>query len=152
RAFQGGQEAGQYLATGGDLGIQLQVFSTAPALAAAEVLDAFCHTVTIVFVDRALLEKGDDALWDWLSECWTVTNASKGRHAMLAVAMDERVGRDYTQKRAPFEVHQLLHVHSLGESALRPAMLALRVLHECRLRLAEALPKVAGQTPGHLRL
>lgn len=152
RSFQGGEEAGNYLATGDDLGIQLEIFSSAPVLAPSETLDAFCHTVTVVFIDRALLDKGGDALWDWLAQCWTLTTASNGRHTMLAIAMDERMGRLYSGKRASLASHQLMQVHDLGESAIRPAMLALRVLHECRVRLAEALPKVPGETPGHLRL
>ena len=152
RAFQGGEEAGNYLATGDDLGIQTEIFSTVPALAPAHVLDAFCHTVTVVFIDRALLDKAGDPMWDWLAECWTLTSASNGRHAMLAIAMDERTGHLYSKKRPSLASHQLLQVHDLGESAIRPAMLALRVLHECRVRLAEALPKVPGATAGHLRL
>jgi hypothetical protein len=152
RAFQGGEEAGNYLATGDDLGLQLGIFSTAPILTPAKMLDAFCHTVTVVFVDRALLDKGGDSLWDWLAECWSLTSASNGRHAMLAVAMDERMGRLYSDKRPSMKTHQLLQVHDLGESAIRPAMLALRVLHECRIRLAEGLPKIPGETVGHLRL
>jgi hypothetical protein len=152
RALQGGEEAGNYLATGDDLGIQLEIFSTPPPLAPANTLDAFCHTVTVVFIDRALLDKAGDPIWDWLAECWTLTSASNGRHAMLAIAMDERTGRLYSGKRPSLVSHQLLQVHVLGESAIRPAMLALRILHECRLRLAEGLPKVPGETAGHLRL
>jgi hypothetical protein len=152
RAFQGGIEAGNYLATGDDLGIQMQEFSTAPPLAADQLLDTFCHTVTVVFGDRALLEKGDDAVWDWLADCWNKTRSSNGRHAMLAIAMEERAARSYSAKRAPLGSHQLLQVANLGEDAIRPTMLALRVLHECRLRLAESLPEVPGETPGFLRL
>lgn len=152
RAFQGGEEAGNYLATGDDLGVQLEMFSDLPALAPAQVLDAFCHTVTVVFADRALLDKGGDPLWDWLAECWTRTGASNGRHAMIAVAMDERTGRLYSDKRPSLGSHQLLPVHDLGETGIRPAMLALRVLHESRLRLAGALFAPAGATPGHLHL
>ena len=96
RAFQGGEEAGNYLATGDDLGLQLEIFPGVPVLDPAHALDAFSHTVTVVFIDRGLLDKGGDQLWDWLSRCWTLTGASNGRHAMLAVAMDERVGRLYT--------------------------------------------------------
>jgi hypothetical protein len=152
RAFQGGEEAGNYLATGDDLGIQLELFSTAPALEPAKTLDSFCHTLTVVFIDRALLDKGGDPMWDWLAECWTLTSASNGRHAMLAIAMDERTGRLYSGKRPSLTTHQLLQVHDLGESAIRPPMLALRVLHECRARLADGLPKAAGETAAHLRL
>lgn len=152
RAFQGGKDAGNYLASGDDLGIQLEVFSTAPALDAAQMLEAFCHTVTVVLVDRTLLDKGDDALWDWLSECWALAGASNGRHAVLAVPMDERIGRLFSAKRPALASLQLLQVHDLGEIAIRPAMLALRLLHECRVRLAEALPKIPHENPGHLRL
>lgn len=152
RAFQGGEEASNYLATGEDLGIQLKVFSATPTLDPAHTIEAFCHTVTVVFVDHALLGKGEDAIWDWLAECWTLTSASNGRHAMLAVAMDERMGRQYSNKRPTLASHQLLQVHNLGESSIRPAMLALRVLHECRVRLAEALPVSPGHTAGYLRL
>ncbi len=152
RAFQGGKEAGNYLATGEDLGIQLEVFASKPPLGPSQTLDAFCHTVTVVFIDRALLNNAGDELWDWLAECWAVTSASNGRHAMLAVAMDERTGREYSNKRQALASHQLLQVHHLAESALRPAMLALRVLHECRVLLAQALPAAPGQVAGYLRL
>src|SRR5215469_14693847 len=73
RGFQGGIEAGNYLATGDDLGIQLEVFSTAPPLGPAQTLDNFCHAVIVFFVDHALLNHGGAALWDWLAECWTIT-------------------------------------------------------------------------------
>jgi hypothetical protein len=71
---------------------------------------------------------------------------------MIPVAMDERVGRLYATKRPAFANHELLQVHDLGESAIRPAMLALRVLHECRVRLAEALPRASTEPAGYLRL
>jgi hypothetical protein len=152
RAFQGGEEAGNYLATGDDLGIQLEIFPDVPVLDPAHALDAFCHTVTVVFIDRELLDNGSDRLWDWLAQCWDFTNSSHGRHAMLPVVMDERVGRLYTSKRPAFANQQLLQVHDLGEIAIRPAMLALRVLHECRVRVAEALPRVSAEPAGYLRL
>jgi hypothetical protein len=152
RAFQGGEASGNYLPTAEDLGVQLEVFNSVPPQPPAQTLDAFCHTVSVVFIDRSLLDTGDNKLWDWLAECWTVTSASNGRHAMLAVTLEERLGRTYVGKRKAFESHQLLPAHQLGESAIRPAMLALRVLHECRVRLAEALPKASTAPPGYLRL
>lgn len=152
RAFQGGRDTRNYLATGEDLGIQLGVFSAAPAHGAAKTLDAFCHTVTIVLVDQALMDKTDDALWDWLAECWASTSASNGRHAMIAVPMDERIGHRFSAKRSTLASNQMLSLHDLGERAIRPAMLSLRILHECRARLAEALPNVPAQSAGHLRL
>ncbi len=152
RAFQGGKEARNYLATGEDLGIQIEVFGGAPALGAASVLDSFCHTVTVVLADSTLLDKGNDALWDWLADCWSQTCGSDGRHSMLVVALDERVGKRFLAKRPDFASLQLLQVHSLGESAIRPAMFALFLLHECRVRLAEALVPSLGFNAGHLKL
>lgn len=152
RAFQGGKEAGEYLATGEDLGIQLELFSDTPPQAAPETLDAFCHTLVVVFADQVFLSKSSVALWDWLVSCWTHTDASNGRHLMLVVAMDERQGRAFTAKRPELEALQLLLVYDLGEYAIRPAMLALRILHECRVLLATALPTTNGHRPGYLKL
>lgn len=142
RAFQGGKEAGGYLATGEDLGIQLEVFSTVPRLGSsvARTLDSFGHTLTIVLVDSGLLNRGGEALWDWLAECWRHTDGSNGRHAMLAVPIEERIGDQFSRKRPALETLQLQQVQDLDERAIRPAMLALRILHECRLLLASALP------------
>ncbi len=151
RAFQGGREAGGYLATGEDLGIQLEVFSAAPELGASEVLESFSHTLTIVLLDRGLLSVGD-ALCNWLAECWRVTKGSKGRHALLVVPMDERIGQQFLAQCPALATLQLLLAHDLGEHAIRPAMLALRLLHECRILLAAALPSTHGHKSGYLRL
>jgi hypothetical protein len=152
RAFQGGKDAGEYLATGEDLGIQLELFADTPPQAAPETLDAFCHTLMVVFADQAFLSKSPAALWDWLVGAWTHADASNGRHLMLVVAMVEREGRTFLNKRPDFAPIQLLQTHSLGEHAVRPAMLALRILHECRVLLATALPALDGHRPGYLRL
>lgn len=151
RAFQGGKESGGYLATGEDLGVQLEVFSAVPRTgwSAAQTLDSFGHTLTIVLVDRMLLNRGGEPLWDWVSECWRHTGGSDGRHAMLVVPMGERLGHQFSGKRPALETLQLLRVHALGERAIRPGMLALRVLHECRVLLASALP--LAPAPGHPR-
>src|SRR6266545_3038070 len=69
RAFQGGKEAGDYLATGEDLGIQLEVFANAPLREPAQTVEGFRHTVAVVLVDRALLDE-PDGLWDWLAQYW----------------------------------------------------------------------------------
>jgi hypothetical protein len=69
-------------------------------LPASQTIENFCHTLTIVLIDHALLDKGDDSLWDWLAECWTHTNASRGRHSILAVPMEERLGDQFSQKRS----------------------------------------------------
>lgn len=152
RAFQGGKEAGGYLATGDDLGIQLEIFSGASPNSVAHTLDSFSHTLTVVLVDTEFLAKSDEALWDWLAQCSLHTSASNGRHAMLVVAMEERLGDGFAKNRAALATLQWRPVHELGERAIRPAMLALLVLHECRLLLANALPAVAGNPAGYLRL
>jgi hypothetical protein len=151
RAFQGGKEAGGYLATGEDLGIQLEVFSAAPELRASEVLESFSHTLTIVLLDGALLSV-DDALCNWLAECWQVTKGSNGRHAMLVVAMDERIGKQFLAQCSTLGTLQLLLAYDLGEHAIRPAMLALRLLHEARILLAASVPSAHGHKSGYLRL
>jgi hypothetical protein len=146
------KETGGYLATGDDLGIQLEIFDSAPGRTPAETLDTFCRTLTIVLVDHKLLENGGDLLWDWLSTCWHHTTASNGRHSMFAIPMDERIGHAFSAMRPALNRLQLLQVHDLGERTIRPAMLSLRMLHECRILLASALPSVPGAKPGHLRL
>jgi len=154
RAFQGGKEAGGYLATGEDLGIQLEVFATAPPTRAAETLDTFCHTLTIVLIDRDLLDKGGDALWDWLADCWTHVDGSNGRHGMIAVPFEERLGEQFGAKRAALATLQVRPVQELGERAVRPTMLALLALHECRVLLAGGLRQTGpvGTPTGFLRL
>lgn len=152
RAFQGGRESGGYLATGEDLGIQLKVFSAAPGLIAAQTLDSFCHTLTVLLLDRAFLDKADAPLWDWLAECWLLTSESRGRHAMLAITMDERIGHSFSTMRPALASLQILPVYDLGERAIRPAMLAIRLLHECRILLSSVLPTAHDHKSGYLRL
>jgi hypothetical protein len=150
-AFQGGRQVGPYLATGEDLGIQLQVFSQAPPLRPAETVEGFRHTLIVALVDRAMLDKAEPAVWDWLAEYWELARASQGRHALLAVPMEERIGDAFLRKRPSLANLQLLQHYSLGERAIRPAMLALRLLHECRRLLATGLTADGGNA-GHLRL
>jgi len=68
--------------------------------------------------------------------------------------MDERLGDQFAQKHPAFGTLQLRSLHELGERAIRPAMLALLLLHESRVLLAEGLPQAltAGSIPGHLKL
>lgn len=152
RVFQGGKDAGGYLANGEDLGIQFEIFSAAPKVTVPEVFGSFGHTLTVVLIDRALLEKTDATLWDWLEGCWSRTKDSGGQHAMIALALDERVGSQFSEKRTALGSLQLLQAEKLGERAIRPAMFALRVLHECRILLAAALRSVGGHRAGYLRL
>jgi hypothetical protein len=139
RSFQGGKDAAGYLATGEDLQIQLQIFPGAPPHSAAQLLDGFDHTLTLVLIDMEFLRTGDATLWDWLGDCWRHTDASAGRHAMLAVPMEERLGDQFGRKNDAVQSLQVRPVQELDERAIRPALLALRVLHECRLLLAAAV-------------
>src|SRR5437870_10935508 len=73
RAFQGGKEAGGYLVSGDDLGVQLEVFSDVPrsGQSPAETTESFCHTLIMVLVDNALLNQAGNPLWNWLAQCCT---------------------------------------------------------------------------------
>ncbi|HZC97658.1 MAG TPA: toll/interleukin-1 receptor domain-containing protein [Bradyrhizobium sp.] len=152
RSFKGGKETGGYLATGEDLKIGYKELAGAHPQPAAEVLDAFCHSLVVVLVDRMLL-KADAATWNWIADCWTHVSASKGRHAMIAFPMEESIGDEFAGKPG-LQRLQVQAVQFLGERAIRPTMAALRVLHEVRVLLARglALPPAAGQPPGFLRL
>ena len=151
-ALQGGKDTRNYSATGADLGIQSEIYESTPAFPAPDTLDSFCHTVSVVLVDNGLLSKCDALTWDWLEACWNHVRASNGRHAMILVALDERVGKQFLAKRPGFSTLQTLQVHSLGETAIRPAMLSLFLLHECRVRLSQALASSLGFNPAPLKL
>ena len=151
-AFQGGKEAGAYIAVGADLGIQLGTFADAPPSPASSMLDEFCHTLVVVLVDTVLLEK-PIALRDWLAACFRhVSGSTGGRHRMLPLAMDERVAARFARLDG-LAGCQVQAMQSFGERAIRPAMVALRVLHEARVLLANGLKRVGGPEPtGFLRL
>lgn len=154
RAFHGGREIGGYAAVGDDLGIQIEIYGCAPPQTVDEKLAGFCHAVVVVLVDRQMLEQSDAGLWDWLAQCWERCDASDGRHAMIVLPLEERQAGAFTAKRPALLTLQIRPVQELGERSLRPAMIALLALHECRRALASALPAlaVAGQPPGFLRL
>jgi hypothetical protein len=153
RAFQGGKDVGGYVATGEDLGVQLKVFSDAPSDPAAEVLDSFCHTLTLVLADTALVHRDRQALHDWLAACWARSDASRGRHRMIVIPMEERIGAQFSSLPG-LETLQTRPVQTLGEYAIRPAMVGLLALHEARVLLAEGLGQrdTSGQPAGRLRL
>lgn len=145
RAFQGGKDAANYLGTGVDLGVQLEVFDKTPPLPPPQKLDAFCHTLVIVLVDRNLLDKSTDLVQQWLAACWKHVDGSNGRHRMLAIPMEERLGMRFSATPG-LELLQVRPVQDFGEYALRPTMLALLALHEARLLLAR--PLQGGQQRG----
>jgi hypothetical protein len=155
RAFQGGKEAGGYLASGDDLAVQLSPFGAAPTRPADEMLDDFCHTLVIVLVDRHMLDATSAAsVLAWLGACWTHCRASRGRHAMFVLPMEERQVAELARREPVLGSLQIRAAHELGERAVRHAMFALRVLHESRVLLARAMSVVAdaGAEPGFLRL
>lgn len=152
-ALQGGKDVGAYVVSGADLGVQLEVFSGVPPMDAGPFLDNFCHTLILVLADNEFL-KADDKPFEWLAACFAHASRSSGRHRMLAYAMEERLGAKFAARRG-LEGCQIKPVQEFGEFAIRPAMLALRVLHEARVLLASALPgQGAGPSvpPGFLRL
>lgn len=142
-AFQGGKTAAMHKS----LDIQSGIFAAAPPCSVKNQLEGFCHTLAVVLIDQALLQQGGEDLWDWLADYWQ-TARQDGRCKLLPVAMDERVGEAFTKKRHGLDRVQLLQATTLGERAQRPEVLALRLLHECRVLLAKAL----FHTSCHLRL
>lgn len=155
RAFQGGKEVGGYVASGVDLAVQLSPFGAVPSRPADELLDDFCHTLVIVLVDRSMLEAASAAsLLGWLAACWTHCRASQGRHAMFVLPMEERQAAELARREPILETLQVRAAHELGERAVRPAMFALRILHESRVLLARATPigAHAPAEPGFLKL
>lgn len=150
-AFQGGREASAYIVAGADLGVQLEMFEDAPPFAAETLSDAFCHTLVIVLVDLQLLAAGD-SLRDWLGSFSRHASGSRGRHRLLPLAMEERLA-DRFARLDGLEGCQVQAVQLFGERAIRPAMVALRALHEARVLLAAGMPPHEGQGPaGFLRL
>lgn len=150
RAFQGGKDAGGYLATGEDLDIQLEVYSEAPGTSVDANLSSAGHTLVVVLVDHHLLAI-DGPLWEWFEKCWEHVRNELDRHRMLVVPLTERVGQAFAAKSEALSSIQQLQVHALGEPAARPARLAMRVLHSARELLASAVRKAEG-SPSRLRL
>src|SRR6266576_1880799 len=70
-AFQGGDESLGYVGGGEDLNIPLRVFHQAPEVeqTASDFLDSVPHSVTIVLLDRHLLDHDTQALYDSLPIC-----------------------------------------------------------------------------------
>lgn len=153
QAFQGGKDARTYVPAGEDLGIDVKPFTGVPKYTVPELLDCTCHTLIILLVGQGFLEKGDDSVWDWLLECWRHVRASNKRHAMMPVVLNDEVGREIARKRKEFGDVQVLDAATLGEFSIRPAMLALRLLHESRRLLARAIPSLGNDAQsGFLRL
>jgi hypothetical protein len=147
RAVRGGRDTSGYLTTGDDLGeglgIQLRTFDAeVPNRPAAAVLDECCHTCVIVLVDDTLLNS--PALLDWLDQCWAHVRASDGRHAALAVPATERQAGDFAGKRPSLGALQIRSADTYGERAVRPAMVALFMLHTCRTLLSRSLTRAEG--------
>ena len=146
-AIRGGKDLGGYLTSGEDLGeglgIQLRTFGKErPPTDAGPMLDETCHTLVIVLIDSALLAS-DDVL-EWLEQCWAHVRASNGRHAVLPLAMTERLGGEFASKRNfTLGAFQIRSAETFGERAVRPAMVAMLVLHTCRALLARGLARAS---------
>jgi hypothetical protein len=152
QAFQGGKQGGHYFSTGDDLGIQCQAFSGTPPVSPDQILGQTSHTLAVVLVDRALLDKTDESFWDWVSAFWSFIDSSGGQHGIMVVPMEERLGHAFGRRRKELQTVQVCDLHEFGEWAIRPAILALRLIHEARILLTDALPASHDHKSGHLRL
>jgi hypothetical protein len=150
RAFQGGKAPGPYLATGDDLGIQLRVFSEAPPFSVDELHADFAHTVVVVLIDHGLVQADAD-LWAWLDECAAKTLSSSDNR-LLCYALDAASAKAAVGAAPKLGELQIGIVSDLGEPAIRPALFALRVLHECRQVLSESLARVDPQHPSFMKI
>lgn len=151
RAFQGGKEPGAYVASGADLGVQLQLFFNTPPEEAVPYMDAFCHTLVLVVLSANLPPCARGPA-NWLAVCHAHESVSDGRHKLLVLAMEKRFG-DGFQRLPGLRSCQIDPVERYGEDAIRPGMVALRALHEARLLLAGTGTGKAGAThSGFLRL
>ncbi len=150
RVIQGGKDAGAYVAAGAGLGVQLELFANAPPLAADRFLDNFRHTLVVVFVDHGLLG-AEPSLFTWLKACFRHVSETGDRHGILVLALEERLGERFAECAGLGE-RQVATVQAFGERALRPGMVALRVLHEARVLLAAAMPRREGEPVGYLKL
>lgn len=150
RAFKGGSQTGGYVASGEDLGTDLRIFSGVPALGVpvATCMDSACHTVVIVLAGPGLV--GEKPLLDFISECWVHARKSNGAHTVLIITPDDRLGDDLRKAAPPLSTNQTASLEQLGERALRPALGAIRALHEARRCLARAL--VGGAQPAFLTI
>lgn len=145
RAFQGGKDAGGYLATGEDLDVQLEVYTDAPGASVDANLSTASHTLIVVLVDDHLLAVGRP-LWEWFENCWARVRTEPDRHRLLVVPLTERLGKAFAANSQALSSIQQLQVHALGEPAARPARLAMRALHSARELLATAGRKAEGHS------
>ena len=95
----------------------------------------------------------DAELLDWLADCWKHVRSSNGKHRLLLLPLDEQLGEELRIHCSALSSNQFLFPYELGESAIRPAMFSLRVLHEGRVMLAEGMAAVrTGRPLGFMRL
>jgi len=152
RALQGGKDAGSYLATGDDLGIQLRLFSNAPKFSPAESLSGFCHTVVLVFIDRTLIKKASKKFWNWIRKYYREVQASSDRCTLVPFALEEQSARAFTEKAGDLQYAQVVIASSFGEPAVRPAIAALNALHHCRMQLSNSIGTIANNPATNLTL
>lgn len=159
-AISGGCRGGNYVPLTDDLGIQILRFgvdeisgkNVVPADSPDKLLGGFQHTVAIALISAGWIGSGEAEFWSWLGTCWEEIRQGEGVNRVLPVLLDERSGRSFGEKHAALSAMQTTHAHELGESAIRPAMFALQVLHECRLAIALRLSASPGRGHGFLRL
>jgi hypothetical protein len=150
RAFQGGKDAGGYLATGEDLDVQLELYTEVPRASVDANLSSASHTLVVVLVDEHLLGL-ERPLWEWFENCWARVRREPVRHRMLVMPLTERLGQAFAAKSDALSSIQQLQAHALGEPAGRPPRLAMLALHAARELLAAAV-RPTDQEPSRLRI
>lgn len=99
-------------------------------------IDIACHTLVIVLVGSALAENG--GLQGFLRDAWAHIRSHRC-HALLLLASNEATGERLLAAVPALKSNLVVAVDQLAERALRPAFVSLRVLHEARKLLADAL-------------
>ncbi|WP_171094030.1 toll/interleukin-1 receptor domain-containing protein [Usitatibacter rugosus] len=111
-------------------------------------MDGAEHSLVVAFVDHHLVEDIDAGRM--LVDAWKIARDSKGRHSLLLLCFNERERDNLIGRYGDLKSNQAVVIDQLGERAIRPALVGVRFLHECRRLLATAL-ELKG-VPGFLHL
>lgn len=154
QALHGGKDAAGYLPSCDDLGIQFRTYSgTLPAEAPGDMKTHFRHTlVAVLWTNSLATGAASAALRMWLDEFAGLVVADAGAHRLLPVGFDEEslvAVRSNYPKLGRIQTELTI---ALGEYALRPAVLGLRVMHEARLLLVPPEKGTGGFPLGFMRL
>jgi hypothetical protein len=124
---------------------------TPEAERAGEVLDRALHTMVVAWVNEAAV--ASNSCVKWLGEVWRAVAASDERHGLLLGVPDERLRNKLYERATKLKFGSLSECQaqtweSLGEQAVRPALVALSALGMAR----ELLIRGLGLEPRLLKL